>query len=78
VWSAARSGRGQRLLVEDGYCYPSRVVSGTLTAAPDAKDGAFDAVSDTVEEVIRHDGDVVVVPPQSLADLGHIAMLTRY
>jgi hypothetical protein len=77
VWSAARSGRGQRLLVEDGYCYPSRV-SGTLTAAPDAKDGAFDAVSDTVEEVIRHDGDVVGVPPQSLADLGYIAMLTRY
>jgi Bacterial archaeo-eukaryotic release factor family 3 len=81
VWAAARSGRGRRLLVEDGYCYPARVIAGELTSAPEEDLGSvrtFDAASDTVDEVVRHDGDVVVVPPGSIADLGHIALLTRW
>lgn len=78
VRMAAREGRGQRLLIEDGYRFPARLLEGTLTAASESETGSFDAVADAVEEVVRHDGDVVVVPATSLADLGHIALLTRY
>ena len=78
VWSAARAGRGRRLIVEDGYQYAAHLVAGALTGAPDATTGAFDAVSDALEEVVRHDGDVVVVPAGTFADLGHIALFTRY
>ncbi|HEY5011886.1 MAG TPA: hypothetical protein VIK61_04165, partial [Acidimicrobiia bacterium] len=78
TWLAARAGRGHKLVVEDGYRYPARLVAETLTAAPDEEASSFDAVADTVEEVVRHDGDVVGVPAGSLADIGHIALLTRY
>jgi hypothetical protein len=78
TWLAARAGRGHRLVVEDGYRFPAHLVAETLTAAPDGEASSFDAAADTVEEVVRHDGDVVVVPAGSLADLGHVALLTRY
>jgi hypothetical protein len=77
TWLAARAGRGHRLIVEDGYRFPARLVEGSLEAAPDTTESS-DAVEDIVEEVILHDGDVVVVPAGSLTDLAHIALLTRY
>lgn len=77
TWQAARAGRGHRLVVEDGYCFPARLIEGSVVAAPDPTESP-DAVEDVVEEVIRHDGDVVVVPAGSLTDLAHIALLTRY
>lgn len=75
TWLAARAGRGHQLVVEDGYSYPARVVGETLQVA---SVGGFDAVADSVEEVLRHGGDVVVGPTGSLSDLGHIALLARY
>jgi len=78
TWLAARAGRGHRLIVEDGYRAAARLVGETFEAASDGDAGSFDAVADTVEEVVRHDGDVIVVPAGSLADLGHIALVTRY
>jgi hypothetical protein len=78
VWSAARAGRGRQLVVEDGYRYPAHVVAGALKAAPEGTTGSFDAVSEALEEVVRHNGDVVVVPAGTFADLGHIALFTRY
>jgi len=74
TWQAARAGRGHRLVVEVDYRFPARVVEGTLQVASNETD----AVEATLEEVVRHDGDVVVVPAGSLADLGHIALFTRY
>jgi hypothetical protein len=79
TWLAARTGRGHQLVVEDGYRYPAHVIAEALQpTASDLVAGSFDAVADTVEEVVGHDGEVVVVPSGSLADLGHIALLTRY
>ncbi len=78
TWPAARAGRGHRLVVEDGFRFAALVVDDTLQAAPEGQAGLFDAVADAVEEVIRHDGDVVVVPAGALADLGRIALFTRY
>jgi hypothetical protein len=77
TWLAARTGRGHRLVVENEYCFPARLVEGELEAAPEGAE-TRDAVEDIVEEVIRHDGDVVFVPAGSLTDLAHIALLTRY
>jgi len=78
TWIAARAGRGHQLLVEDTFRYPARVVDDTIQPAQDNDPGAIDAVEDTVEEVVRHRGDVLVVPGDSLADVGRIALVTRY
>ena len=78
TWTAARAGRGHQLVIEDTFRYPARVVDDTLEAAQDDDPGAIDAIEDTVEEVVRHGGDVLVVPGDSLADVGRIALVTRY
>jgi hypothetical protein len=78
AWAAARAGRGHRLVVEDAFRYPARVVGEMLEPARDNDPGAKDAVEDTIEEVVRHGGDVVGVPGDSLADVGRIALVTRY
>jgi hypothetical protein len=78
TWRAARAGCGHQLLVEDEFRYPARVVVDALERASDDHPGAFDAVEDTVEEVVRHGGDVLVVSRDSLADVGRIVLVTRY
>jgi hypothetical protein len=78
VWHAARGGRGHRLVVEAGYSAPMRVVDETLVGATQGEPGAFDAVAEAISEVIRHHGDVVVVAPETLPDLGRVALVTRY
>ena len=78
AWTAARAGRGHQLVVEQSLRYPARAVGDALAAAPADGPGVFDAVEVTLEEVIRHGGDVVVVPDGSLAGSGGIALLTRY
>jgi hypothetical protein len=78
TWTAARAGRGHQLVVEDTFRFPARVADDALEPAQDNDPGTIDAVEDTVEEVVRHGGDVLVVPADSLADLGRIALLTRY
>jgi hypothetical protein len=64
-------------VVEDGYRFPAHLVEGIPEAATNETD-SFDAVADAIGEVLRHDGDVVVVPAGELADLGRVALLTRY
>jgi hypothetical protein len=78
TWTAARAGCGHQLVVEDTFRYPARVVDDALAPAQDNDPGAFDAVEDTVEEVVRHGGDVLVVSRDSLADVGRIVLVTRY
>lgn len=78
TWKAARDGRGYRLVVEDGFRYPALVVDDALEPARVDDPDRFDAVENAIEEVVRHRGDVVVVRPDDLADLGSIALITRY
>jgi hypothetical protein len=77
VWDAARSGRGRRLVVEEGYGCPARIADAGRLVAGDDSD-AFDAVEEAVVEVLRHGGEVVVARAGALQDLGRIALLTRY
>jgi len=78
TWTAARAGRGHRLVVEQSLRFPAHVVGEALEAARPDESDVFDAVEDTIEEVIRHGGDVIVVPQDCLSDVGRIALLTRY
>jgi hypothetical protein len=78
VWAAARAGRGHLLLVEDEFGFSARVAADALQPAPADEPGTFDAVEDTVEEVVRHGGDVFTARGDSLADVGRIALVTRY
>jgi Bacterial archaeo-eukaryotic release factor family 3 len=77
VWDAARSGRGRRLVVEEGYAASARIAGDAAVVAGDGT-GTIDAVEDVVVEVLRHGGEVVVARPGDLQDLGHVALLTRY
>ena len=78
VWRAARDGRGRLLLVEEGYHVPARTVDGELDLSPGDGAGDFDAASDAVGAVVRHGGEVAIVQDGDLADLGHVALFTRY
>jgi hypothetical protein len=78
VWPAARDGRGHRLLFEEDYRYPARISDAELQAASDGETGTIDAVDDAIASVLAHDGDALAVPPGSLADVGHLVLLTRY
>ena len=76
-WDAARAGRGHRLLVEDDFTYPAVVEADALAPVP-RDDAIVDAVEDTIDETLRHHGEVLVVPAGMLDDLDHIALVTRY
>jgi hypothetical protein len=78
TWTAAREGRGHQLLVEDKFRYPACVVADALQPAADDASETFDAVEEAVEEVVRHGGDVLIVPPDSLEDVGRVLLVTRY
>lgn len=78
VWDAARSGRGHRLVVEDGYHFSGRLVDDRLVPATAQAPDAFDAVDEAVREQICHGGEVVVAGEGVLGDCGRIAMVLRY
>ena len=78
VWAVARSGRGYRLAVEEGYHFNGRIDrDGIAPAARDACD-AFDVVDDAIRQQVCHAGDVIVTHAGMLADYGRIAMVLRY
>ena len=74
----ARAGRGHQLLVEDEFRYPAHVADDVLEPTHADDSDAFDAVEVIVEEVVRHGGEVLAVDRDSLADVGRIALVTRY
>lgn len=78
VWSAARIGRGHRLLVEEHFHIDARGNNGHLEPIAPEDPDRIDVVDDAIAEVISHDGEVVFTPTDTLADLGRIALVTRY
>lgn len=82
VWRLAQEGRGELLVVEDGYHEPGRIdASGLLTLQvddPTAPDVLDDAVDEVITTVLAKGGRVVFVEDGELALHDRIAMLLRY
>lgn len=80
VWTCAREGRGHRLLVEEDFRVPARVVDDRLATleAPVEPTDLDDAVDEITDAVLVSGGDIVVVPPDTLAEQGHIGLVLRY
>lgn len=80
IYQSAYQGLGERLYVRIGYIQPALVDESTqsLTVADDpAGDGVTDdVVSDIIELVVSHGGDVVFLPQELAQD--DIALVTRY
>lgn len=80
IYQAAYQGLGERLYVRIGYIQPALIDKSTqsLTLADDpAGDGVTDdVVSDIIELVASHGGDVVFLPQDLAQD--DIALVTRY
>jgi hypothetical protein len=78
VWRAAFAGRGRRLVVERGFSLAAIVDGDEFEPARPDEPAATDVVDAVIGAVIRFDGEVVVVPDESLTDLGRIALFVRY
>jgi len=82
VWNQARLGRGDLLVVEDGYHQPARVNDlGQLDLDvddPTAPDVLDDAVDETITTVLDKGGHVVFVEDGTLARHSRIALILRY
>lgn len=81
VWALAHDGRIATLIVERGFRFPARIdANNQLHPAEDVQhpDVNDDIVDDTMEIVLQHGGDVVVVDDQALTDHQRIAAILRY
>ncbi len=82
VWRHARLGRGNLLVVEDGYHEPARINDmGLLDLEvddPTAPDVLDDAVDEVITTVLAKGGRVVFVEPGELALHSRIALILRY
>jgi hypothetical protein len=82
VWQMAQQGRGEVLVVEEGFHYPAQLhPSGLLMPAEEgAPDSQFmgDAVDELVECVLAKSGRVVFVQDGALREHARIAMILRW
>lgn len=81
VWRLAGEGRGELLVVEEGFAEAALVdESGVVRPAPDPEhpEAVDDLVDEVVEVVLAHRGRAVFVPDGSLADRGRAALRLRY
>jgi hypothetical protein len=82
VWYQARLGRGDLVLVEEGYHQPAQVNErGQLELEvedPTAPDVLDDAVDEVIETVLSKGGRVAFVRNEELALHHRIAMILRY
>lgn len=82
VWRFANEGRGQTLLVEDGYHEPARVGENGLLQPADGTEAGPDVLDDAVDEIVtvvlQKGGRVVFVEDGSLAQHSRIALILRY
>lgn len=82
VWRDTKIGRGDTLVVEDGYHQAARINDMGLLDLnvddPNAPDVLDDAVDEVVTAVLEKGGDVVFVEDGELAQHGRIALILRY
>lgn len=86
VWEAAFDGRGNLLLVEEGYQAAGQVDDSgrTLTlregASPNGNGNGtrYDVVDDLIELVWARAGRVRFVPPETLPNDAHVGLTLRY
>jgi len=82
VWRYAHEGRGELLLLEEGYHQPARLsddgMNIVLSDNPEDLNVMDDAADVVVEEVLQKGGQVVFVPDGSLSAHGRVALILRY
>lgn len=82
AWRMAQEGRGDLLLIEEGFRYPARVDSSgiKLVSADDltAIDVMDDAVDELIEAVMGKGGKVVFVDDETLENHQRVALILRY
>jgi hypothetical protein len=82
VWFTAQEGRGNLLLVEEGYQYPARPTADGMALLPvddpRAPDTLDDAVDTVIETVLSKGGRVVFTNPGVLEAHQRIALTLRY
>jgi len=82
VWREAQLGRGDTLVVEEGYHQPARVGDNGLLDLnvddPTAPDVLDDAVDEVITAVLEKGGRVVFVEDGELEKHGRIALILRY
>ncbi len=81
VWRMAHQGRGELLLVEEGYLFPAMLgPEGRLIPAedPTAPGAIDDAVDEIIEAVLAKKGKVVFAGDGQLADFARIALVLRF
>ncbi len=82
VWRAGQEGRGELLIVEEGYRQPARAdatgLSLTLQDDPTGVDVIDDAVDELIQSVLAKSGKVVFVEDGALRAHQRIALVLRY
>ena len=80
IWPLANEGRVETLVVEKGYAMAARILGDHLEPAEDreAPDVIDDIIDETIEAVLRHSGNAVIVPDGELVAHGRIAAVLRY
>ena len=80
IWPLARDGRGDLLVVEEGFALTVRVDGDRLDVAEDATTPGVvdDIVDEVIEAVMTQGGRVVIVADRALEQRGRIAMKLRY
>jgi len=79
VWSAAQEGRGRLLLVEKDYEEVGYITKeNKLLFKYTQGTGHCDAVNETINEVLKKNGEVMVVEKGTLQDYAKIALMLRY
>ncbi len=80
IWELVQQGRGELLVVEEGYFQPVEIKEDKIEMVSDAKAPGIvdDIVDEIVEEQLRYKGRVVFLPDGSLEDYERIALTLRY
>lgn len=82
VWNLANQGRGDLLIVEEGFTYPARLdpIYNQAIPHPDPRESGIidDLVDETIEVVFAKRGRCAVVPDGTLPNGAGIALKLRY